>query len=360
MKSLFKDLKVIELASVLAGPSVGYFFAELGAKVIKVENPKTKGDVTRSWKLKTEKPEDEGSAYFWSINAFKEFVMLDLTNPKQLQTLYQMCEGADIIISNYKKGDDVKLKVDYQSISKINPQIIYAAINGFGEDSDRSAYDLILQAESGFMSMNGEAKQKPLKMPVALIDVLAGHQIKEAILIALLKRYKEQKGSHIQVSLFDSALAALVNQASNWLNAGHLPSQSGSLHPNIAPYGELFETKDQHLITFAIGSNKQFKNLCEIIDLHLLPAQNKYRNNQLRVTNRSELYVVLYNAIKKIPYNYLFDACLQNDVPIGKIRNLKDVFELPAAHSMLKSFDFKKQKIQAVSGIAFKFIEDEA
>ncbi len=359
MNSLFKDLKVIELAGVLAGPSVGYFFAELGAKVIKVENPKTLGDVTRSWKLKSEKADDEGSAYFWSINAFKDFLMLDLTNPKHLQSLYQLCEDADIILSNFKKGDDVKLKVDYRSIAKINPKIIYAAINGFGKDSDRSAYDLILQAESGFMSMNGEAKQKPLKMPVALIDVLAGHQLKEAILIALLKRYKEQKGSHIQVSLFDAAIAALVNQASNWLNATHLPIQSGSLHPNIAPYGELFETKDQHLITFAIGSNKQFKCLCEIIDLPLIPAQNKYRNNQLRVTNRSELYVVLYNAIKKIPYNYLVDACLQQDVPIGKIRNLKEVFELPAAQNMVKSFAFKKQKIQAVSGIAFKFIEDE-
>lgn len=357
MEKAFKDLKVIELASVLAGPSVGHFFAELGARVIKIENPKTNGDVTRSWKLKNENPQDEGSAYFWSVNNLKEFLFLDITKEKDLNQLYELCKDADIIITNFKASDDEKLKVDYKIISTLNPKIIYASINGFGHDSQRIAYDLILQAESGFMSINGEAKQQALKMPVALIDVIAGHQLKEAILIALLKKYTSQKGSHISVSLFDSALASLVNQASNWLNAQHLPIQSGSLHPNIAPYGELFETKDKQLITFAIGSNKQFKTLCEIIELPLLAAQTKYKTNQLRVTNRSELYVTLYDAIKKINYDYIFEACLKQDVPIGKIRNLKEVFELPEAQSMLHDFEFKSQKIKSVSSLAFKFLD---
>ena len=359
LNTIFKDLKVIELASVLAGPSVGHFFAELGAQVIKIENPKTNGDVTRSWKLKNENPQDEGSAYFWSTNTFKEFLFLDITKEKDLNQLYTLCKVADIIITNFKTGDEEKLKVDYKTISTINPQIIYASINGFGHDSHRIAYDLILQAESGFMSINGEAKQQALKMPVALIDVIAGHQLKEAILIALLKKYKTQKGSHLSVSLFDSALASLVNQASNWLNAQQLPVQSGSLHPNIAPYGELFETKDKQLITFAIGSNKQFKTLCEIIEMPLLANQNKYKTNQLRITNRSELYVTLYDAIKKINYDYIFDACIKQDVPIGKIRNMKEVFELPEAQNMLREFEFKKQKIKSVSSLAFKFLDDE-
>ncbi len=204
MNTIFKDLKVIELAGVLAGPSVGYFFAELGATVVKIENPKTSGDVTRSWKLKTENPKDEGSAYFWSVNAFKEFISLDISLPSNLQKLYSIVKDADILITNFKYGDEEKLKIDYPTLSKLNSKLIYAAINGFGQNSPRTAYDLILQAESGFMSMNGEANSKALKMPVALIDLLAGHQLKEAILIGLLKRYETKKGCHVSVSLFDS------------------------------------------------------------------------------------------------------------------------------------------------------------
>lgn len=357
MENFFKDLKVIELAGVLAGPSVGAFFAELGANVIKVENPKTNGDVTRSWKLKSENNEDAVSAYFWSVNTFKTYLSLDISQNKDLNVLYEACKTADIIITNYKFGDAEKLKVDYKTISSINPKIIYASINGFGAKSTRTAYDLILQAESGFMSINGEAKQKALKMPVAMIDLMAGHQLKEAILIALIKKFKNNTGSHINVSLFDSALASLVNQASNWLNAHHLPSQTGSLHPNIAPYGELFDTKDQQLITFAIGSNKQFKALCEIIELPLLAAQSKYKTNQLRVANRSELYVTLYDAIKKINYEYIYQACLKNDVPIGKIRNIKDVFELPEAKKLIKTFIYKKQNVLSVRHTAFQFLD---
>src|SRR4051812_32689959 len=175
LNTIFKDLKIIELAGVLAGPSVGYFFAELGAKVIKIENPKTKGDVTRTWKLKTENPKENTSAYFWSVNSNKEFISLDISIPSQLQKFYDLIKDADILITNFKAGDDLKLKVDYPTLLKLNPQLIYASINGFGYNNPRTAYDLILQAESGFMFMNGEPNSKPVKMPVALIDILAGH-----------------------------------------------------------------------------------------------------------------------------------------------------------------------------------------
>lgn len=358
MNEIFKDLKVIELAGVLAGPSVGYFFAELGAHVIKIENPKTQGDVTRSWKLKTEDAKEKTSAYFWSVNAGKELVLLDLTQPMHLQKLYALIQDADIVITNYKDGDDVKLKVDYNTLSQLNPQLIYATITGFGQNSPRSAYDLILQAESGFMSMNGEINSQPLKMPVALIDLLAGHQLKEAILIALLKRYKTNTGAHLSVSLFDSAVASLANQATNWLIGKSLPKAMGSTHPNIAPYGELFETKDNQLITFAIGSNKQFKQLCTLIGYASLANDPKYASNHLRVNNRMQLYTVLYNYIKQFNFKVLFDLCLENDVPIGKIRNIKEVFELPEAKAMLRRHKNGKADVSVVSGIAFKFIDD--
>ncbi len=355
MEDFFKDLKVVELAGVLAGPSAGLFFAELGAEVTKVENAVTGGDVTRSWKLKSEDSAKSTSAYFWSVNAFKRFLSLDLTAPSQLEKLYELIKTADIVITNYKSGDDKKLKVDYETLSAINPQLIYASITGFG-DTPRSAYDLILQAESGFMSLNGEANAQPLKMPVALIDLLAGHQLKEGILLALIKKYREQKGSHLTVSLFDSAIASLANQATNWLIGGSLPRASGSLHPNIAPYGELFETKDKQKVTFAIGSNKQFRELCDIIRFKQLGTDPRYAINQNRVLNRSQLYAILYDYIRQFSFKELYEACIQRDVPIGKIRDLKEVFELPEAKALLRDFRYNKEQVRVVKSTAIKFI----
>ena len=352
MNKPFSDLKVIELAGVLAGPSAGLFFAELGAKVIKIENPKTGGDVTRSWKLQSENKEDKTSAYYWSINAGKEVLFLDLSIDKDLQSFYDLIKTTNVLITNYKLGDDVKLKVDYQTLKDLNPTLIYASINGFGKDNPRTAYDLILQAESGFMFMNGEKNAAPLKMPVALIDILAGHQLKEAILIALLNKYKTNKGSHLTVSLFDTAVASLANQATNWLIAHHLPAAQGSLHPNIAPYGEIFTTKDHHQITFAIGSDKQFKQLCDILNIEITSS---YQSNQLRITNRQTLFEVLNKRIQTFNFDILFKECLKHDVPIGKIRNLKEVFELPEAKSLINSLHYENTIVNSVKSISFKF-----
>ncbi len=352
MNKPFSNLKVIELAGVLAGPSAGLFFAELGATVIKIENPKTGGDITRSWKLQSENKEDKTSAYYWSINAGKEVLFLDLSSEKDLQTFYDLIKTADVLITNYKLGDDVKLKVDYQTLKELNSNLIYASINGFGHNNPRTAYDLILQAESGFMFMNGEKNAFPLKMPVALIDILAGHQLKEAILVALIHKYKTNKGSHVSVSLFDTAIASLANQATNWLIAHHLPSAQGSLHPNIAPYGEIFTTKDNHQITFAIGSDKQFKQLCEILKIEIT---TDYQNNQLRITNRQPLFETLNKRIQTFDFDILFNECLKHDVPIGKIRNLKEVFELPEAKILINSFHYKNTIVNSVKSISFKF-----
>jgi crotonobetainyl-CoA:carnitine CoA-transferase CaiB-like acyl-CoA transferase len=355
MKKFFSNLKVIELAGVLAGPSVGVFFSELGAKVIKVENPKTGGDVTRSWKSANENPEDKESAYYWSVNTGKEVLFLDLTNEGEKQKLLALIKDSDIVITNFKKGDDEKLNLSYSQLRTTNPQLIYASINGFGEQSSRTAYDLILQAEAGFMLINGEQGSSPVKMPVALIDVIAGHQLKEAILIALLERTKTGKGSHVSVSLFDSAVASLVNQATNWLIGGYLPQAMGSLHPNIAPYGELFNTKDNHTITFAIGSNKQFSSLCEVLDLPELSTDPKFNSNQNRVKNRNELSARLETEIEKMDFNELYQKCLAIEIPIGKLRNMKEVFELPEAKALLKHFAVNGINKIAINSIAFKF-----
>ncbi len=204
--------------------------------------------------------------------------------------------------------------------------------------------------------MNGEKDATPLKMPVALIDILAGHQLKEAVLIALLKKHQTQQGSNISVSLFDSAVASLANQATNWLIANQLPTALGSLHPNIAPYGEVFLTQDKQHITFAIGTNLQFKKLCNILDINS-KEDEFYNTNHKRVENRAELFDLLNKNIKHKTFEFLYKQCLNNDIPIGKIRNLKEVFELPAAKQMIQNYTSNKINFSSVKSVAFKFLK---
>jgi crotonobetainyl-CoA:carnitine CoA-transferase CaiB-like acyl-CoA transferase len=352
--TFFKDLKVVELASVLAGPSVGLFFAELGADVIKIENKNTGGDITRSWKLPEEDKNSSLSAYFLSVNFLKKHLFLDLSTESDYKKCIEQIKNADVVIVNYKKGDDKKLKLDYAALKKINSKLIYACINGFSETDERVAYDLILQAESGFMSMNGTPESDPLKMPVALIDVLAAHHLKEAILLALLKRNKTNKGSYISVSLFDAAVSSLVNQATNWLIAKHLPERTGSLHPNIAPYGEIFKTKDNHIVTFAIGSDGQFKKLCMLLRIPKLSSDKNYLTNQLRVKNRKALFTVLENEVKKQTLNYLQKESTKTGVPFAKIRNLKEVFELPETKKLLREIKSGGKSFKTVTSFPSK------
>ena len=351
MNRFFKKLKVVELASVLAGPATGLFFAELGAKVLKIENKKTNGDVTRGWKLPSEDPCQKTSAYFNSVNFKKKYLFLDLTNQKDRSICLQKIKRADIVIVNYKKGDDKKLGLDYATLKKVNPQLIYGRISGFGVNDDRSAFDLIIQAESGFMSMNGTQKSGPLKMPVALIDVLAAHQLKEAILLALIKRLKTKKGSCVTVSLFDVAICSLVNQATNWLMVGHLPELTGSLHPNIAPYGEIFTTKDNHLITFAIGTDEQFKNLCVELGLEKVSENPKYVTNQLRVKYRKSLFKILFSKMKNHSLDSIENFSSEKRIPLGKVRNLREVFELKEAQKLIHKTNSGEFKY--LSSIAF-------
>jgi crotonobetainyl-CoA:carnitine CoA-transferase CaiB-like acyl-CoA transferase len=333
--TFFKDLKVIELANVLAGPAVGMFFAELGAEVIKIENKLTNGDVTRSWKLPSEDIDSPSSAYYCSVNWNKKSLFIDLNEKEEIQTVYDLIKTADIVISNYKQGDDIKFGMDYETLRKINPKIIYAQITGFGDDNKRTAYDLILQAETGFMSMNGTQESGPLKMPVALIDIIAAHQLKEAILIALIKKLKTGDGSKVSVSLYDSAIASLANQATNWLIAKENPQLLGSLHPNIAPYGEIFTTKDDKKIVLAIGNNKQFKALCLVLELNELNSDELFLDNSVRVKNRILLFETLQLKIKNYSSHNLMNLFIEKDVPAGIIRSISELFDENKNNSLI-------------------------
>jgi crotonobetainyl-CoA:carnitine CoA-transferase CaiB-like acyl-CoA transferase len=331
--SFFKNLNIIELSSVLAGPLVGTFFAELGAKVLKIENSKTNGDVTRSWKSAT--TSTNYSSYYASANYGKKTVFSDLSQEDNLQYLYDSLLQTDILIVNFKPGDADKFKLDYSTLKKINPKLIYASINGFGEESERVAYDAILQAETGFMSMNGESGSPSTKMPVALIDVLASHQLKEGILVALIQRGITQVGCKVSVSLYDSAIASLVNQATNWLMDKNIPQKMGSAHPNIAPYGDVFITKDQKEILFAIGTNKHFEILCDILDLGALPKEERFEVNSTRVKHRKELITLLQSAIEKWNRDDLYFELMHKNIPVGIIKDIAEVFDDPMSKSLL-------------------------
>ena len=241
---MLENLKIVELASVLAGPAVGLFFAESGAEVVKIENQRTGGDVTRSWKLAKESKTTPVSAYFSSVNWGKKHLLLDYKDATDFEEVLNYIRQADVVIANFKAGDAEKFGLDYTALKAVNPQLIYGAITGFDHATDRVAYDVVLQAEAGYMFMNGQADGPPTKMPLALIDVLAAHQLKEGLLVALLERIQTGKGAYVEASLERTAIASLTNQASNWLMAQHLPQRIGSLHPNIAPYGETFLCAD--------------------------------------------------------------------------------------------------------------------
>lgn len=330
---MFADIKVLELASVLAGPSVGQFFAELGAEVIKVENLKTGGDVTRTWKGNGEQTDDR-SAYFCSVNWGKKSIALDLTSSEAKSVIQKLSAKSDIVIASYKPGDAVKLGVSYDQLKVKNQKLIYGQITGYGSDNERVGYDAVIQAESGFMDLNGEKNGLPTKMPVALIDVLAGHQLKEGLLVALLKRERAGEGSFVEVSLIQTAVSSLTNQATNWLVANKLPSRQGSLHPNIAPYGESFETKDGKRVLLAVGSDRQFFDLLRILKIDPLIFENKFSTNHRRIENREEMNIVLSEAIAKLTASELFLQIHQLKIPAGIIQNVREVFEMKEAKEL--------------------------
>lgn len=351
--TFFKDLKVIELASVLAGPAVGMFFAELGAQVIKVENKKTGGDVTRNWRLPTESKDTPFAAYYACVNWGKENLFLDLSTNKDQVVLHELIKDADIVISNFNDRSATKIKCSYEQLKAINPKLIFAHLTAYGSDDKRPAFDVALQAETGFLFMNGELDGQPVKMPVALIDILAAHQLKEAILIALLHRYKTGKGSYVTTSLLESAIASLANQATNYLMVNHIPQRMGTLHPNIAPYGDIFYTKDEKAIILAVGTERQWNNLCQVLDLESLINDPLYKTNAERVKNRKALADLIRQPIRQLLRSDLITALNNKNVPVGCVNDMQEVFEMPKAQAMILEEDhgngFVSKRVQTVS-----------
>lgn len=332
MKPIFepvlKGCKVLELAGVLAGPSVGMFLAELGAEVIKIENPATGGDVTRSWKLPSESDTDHGSSYFNSVNWGKKSVFADLKNNEDREKIYEWVKTSDIVLTSYKPGDAEKLGMAPETLHTINPGLIYAAVTGFGSEDKRAAYDALIQAESGFMHLNRPPDGEPAKMPVALIDILAGHHLKELVLIAWIHKLKSGEGSYVDVSLFEAAISSLANQAGAWLYAGSNPVPMGSEHPHIYPYGGVFKTGDNRYIILAVGNDRQFRKLCEVLDINELTYDSRFKTNPSRSANRQKLRPLLITAFNRVNNAKMCIAHMHREkVPCGLIRTVSEAVD---------------------------------
>ncbi len=326
--SPLQNLRVIELASVLAGPSVGQFFAEWGATVIKIENQSTGGDVTRTWKLPSESLEESRSSYFTCCNWGKTSIALDLRQNKDRQRVYDLIAEADLIITSYKAGDAEKLGMDYTTLKACKLNLIYGKITGYPADDPRVGYDGILQAETGFTYLNNE------KMPVALIDILAAHQLKEGILIALLRRNQTGEGAEVSVSLLESGVSSLANQATAYLTAGQIPEPKGSDHPNIVPYGTVFKTKTCAIV-LGVGSDAQFQRLSELLNHPEWAKDERFSTNPARVKHREAIKTKIAAVFLDWNGEELLTQLHRQKIPAGDIRNMKAVFEDQNVHQII-------------------------
>ena len=330
----FQGLRVLELASVLAGPQVGQFFAELGAEVLKIEAPA--GDVTRTWRTAAEAPDTTVTAYFSCANWGKQSRVLDLTTAAGRTELHRLALETDIVLASYKPGDAEKLGADYATLSAHNPRLLYGHITGYGPHTARAGYDAVLQAETGFMHLNAAGPAaEPQKMPVALMDLLTAHQLKEGLLTALYRRERTGQGALVEVSLWDSALASLANQAATFLVTGHDPQPLGSGHPSIVPYGTVYEAADGVRLLLAVGADRQFQQLCDVLERPIWAADARFRTNPARVTHRTTLEPLLRERIAEISGTCLLAELERRAVPAGAVRTVGEALRQESAQGML-------------------------
>lgn len=326
MSGALSNIRILDLSRVLAGPYCTMILGDLGAEVIKVEAPGG-SDETRRWGP----PFQNGvSAYYLSTNRNKKGVTIDLKTEEGNEAIKKLVLESDVIINNFKTGTMERLGLDYETLQALNPAIIYCSITGFGEtgpNKDMPGYDFIIQAMSGLMSITGDDRSGPQKLGVAITDILTGLYACIGIQAALLERTKSGKGQKIDISLYDSAVSALVNIGSNYLMSGKIPKALGNHHANIVPY-QTFNTSDGEIV-IAVGTDKQFKTLCAIIGKPELSADKRFLTNADRVKHRDELAPLLQAALSKKPTNYWQKRCNEENIPCGPIQNLSEVAKDP-------------------------------
>lgn len=334
MSGALSHIRVLDLSRILAGPWASQILADLGADVIKVERPDI-GDDTRGWGppyLKDSAGKDSAMAsYFLCANRNKRSITVDMTLPDGQQLLRDLAAECDVVIENFKKGGLLRYGLDYASLKGVNPRLVYCSITGFGQDgpySGRAGYDFLIQGLGGLMSItgrpDGEPGGGPMKVGVALTDILTGLYAANAVQAALAWRDRSGLGQHIDLALLDVQVACLANQAMNYLTSGRSPQRLGNAHPNIVPYQD-FPTDDGYMI-LTVGNDGQFTRFCDIAGHPELAADARFATNKARVQHRDTLIPLLNKiTISRTTAEWIADLEVVG-VPCGPINTLAEVF----------------------------------
>ncbi len=332
MAGPFSNIRVLDLTRVLAGPWATQMLADFGAEVIKIEKP-GEGDDTRGWGppfIKNADGSTGDAAYFLSANRGKTSVCIDMASAAGQKLIRALAEKSDVVIENFKVGGLKKYGLDYDSLKKINPRLIYCSITGFGQDgpyANRAGYDFMIQGMAGSMSITGEPDGAPMKSGVAYADIFTGLHAVIGITAALYHRERTGVGQCLDLALLDSQVAVLANQASNYLVGGTVPGRLGNAHPNIVPY-QTFETADGHII-MAVGTDRQFKEYCVIIGAGDVADEERFKTNRGRVENRAALIPLLAGPMKSRTTAQWVAAFEAAAVPCGPINTIDQMFADP-------------------------------
>jgi crotonobetainyl-CoA:carnitine CoA-transferase CaiB-like acyl-CoA transferase len=323
-------LKVVELARVLAGPWAGQLLADLGASVVKVES--LDGDDTRQWGPPSIENHDgsRDAAYFHSTNRGKRSIAVDLSRPEGQAIVRTLAACADVLIENFKVGGLRKFGLDYESLHRLNPRLVYCSITGFGQDgpyASRPGYDFMIQGMGGIMDLTGDPSGDPQKTGVAFADLFTGLYAVIAIQSALAHRHTSGAGQWIDMALLDAQVGVLANQALNYLASGRTPGRLGNAHPNIVPY-QLFPVSDGR-VSIGAGNDRQFRACVAVLGLPHLADDPRYATNQARVANRASLAAVMSAATATFTRDALLAELETAGVPAGPINSVADVFADP-------------------------------
>jgi crotonobetainyl-CoA:carnitine CoA-transferase CaiB-like acyl-CoA transferase len=327
-------IRVLDLSRVLAGPLATMILGDLGADVLKVERPET-GDDTRHWG-----PPFAGddAAYYLSLNRNKRSVAVDLKTPGGIERVRRLAGDADVVIENFRPGLMEELGLGLESLRARDPRLITCSLTGFGDDAAESAsrpgYDIIVQALSGLMSVTGPRGGEPTKAGVALLDVITGLDAAIGILAALHERERTGRGRHVSVALFDASVAAMVNQAANFLVGDVVPQAMGSEHPNIVPY-QAFDAADRPFIV-AAGNDRLFARTCEVVAHPEWATDERFTTNEARVRHRDDLIGLLAKEFAGRTSGEWLDALTAASVPCAPIRGMDEVFASPEGASLIQ------------------------
>ena len=320
---------VLDLSRILAGPTATQLLGDMGATVIKVENPKSGGDDTRGWGPNYAQNVDGSasdlSAYFMSSNRNKQSIAVDIATPEGQEIIRRLAARADIVVENFKPDGLAKYGLDHATLCKAHPSLVYCSISGYGQtgpNRDKPGYDLMAQGFGGIMSITGDPDGVPTKVGVGIADVMCGMYATIGILTALRHRDKTGEGQHVELALIDASMAWLVNEGLNYLTSGELPKRRGNAHPNIVPY-DAFEVADGHFL-LAVGNDAQFARFCDVICLPQLAADAAFTTNLGRIKNREALMAQIKPALKTWSKADILEALRLVKVPAGPINTIDE------------------------------------